>query len=273
MDQRWLKVLVYGNYGKGKTTLAGSSADVPQMRDVLAIDAEAGDLAYEDNPRIQHPDYIEHVRVTTFIQVARVHEFLRSHCIKRDNNDVDGMRRIEAWLKGCNPQDIKEPRRFRTVIIDSLSEVEAYCAYELMKVDEGTVLTGSAEEIDVMRFDEFRKNNMKIQMVVRAFRDLPMHVILVCSQQYTQDERKRFHYGPMMTGKLSGQIQGFVDIVGYLLTGVPDERGIAPRRLYVQPIDIDGQKFDAKNRRAAYPNAYFEDPTMDTIMRGVGLLK
>jgi hypothetical protein len=136
-------------------------------------------------------------------------------------------------------------------------------------VNEGELLTGSSDQIDVARFDEFRKQNMMVLVLVRALRDLPMHVILVCSQQYTQDELKRFHYGPQMTGKLAGQIQGAVDIVGYLRSGVPDETGKAPRRLFVEPVE----RFDAKNRRASFTGSHFDDPSMTSIMRAIGLTK
>jgi AAA domain len=268
-SDRWLKLLVYGPYGVGKTTLAGSSVDVESMRDVLMIDAESGDLVMEENPRIQMADEIEHVRVTNFLQVARVQEFLKAHCVRRDSNDLDGMRKVEAALKGISPDQIQTPRKFRTVIIDSLSEVEQYCMYGLLKVNEGELLTGSSDEIDVARFDEFRKNNMMIQVLVRAFRDLPMHVIFVCSQAYTQDELKRFHYGPRMTGQLSSQIQGFTDVVGYLRAGTPDDQGHQPRRLFVQPIE----RFDAKNRRASFRDSHLEDPTMASLMTAFGLVK
>src|SRR6266404_3979312 len=189
--ERYLKAIIYGPYGVVKSTLVGSSVDVPSMRDVIYIDAESGDMVLNDNPRIKLPDEIEHVRVTNFLQVARVQEFLKSHCARRDSNDVVGMRTVEAMLKGVDPETIGEPRRFRTVVIDSLSEIEAYCMYGLLKVNEGAILTGAADEIDVARFDEFRKNNMMMQVLVRALRDLPMHVIFICAQQYSQDELKR----------------------------------------------------------------------------------
>src|SRR5436190_20227647 len=80
---RWLKMMIYGTYGVGKSTLMGSSVDVPFMRDVLLIDAESGDLALQDNPRVKAVDEIEHVRVTNFLMVARVQEFLKAHCVRR----------------------------------------------------------------------------------------------------------------------------------------------------------------------------------------------
>jgi hypothetical protein len=258
---------VYGQPGAGKSTLMGSSVDVESMRDVLLIDAESGDLVLENNPRIKASAEIEHVRVTNFYQAAQVLSFLRKHTERLVANDEDGLRKTEAWLKGVHPDEIVKPRRFKTVVIDSLTELEAYCMYGLMKVNEGDLLTGAADEVNVARFDEFRKQNMMVQVLVRAFRDLPMHILFVCAQQYSKDETSRFHYGPAMTGKLASQIQGFVDIVGFLRPGGVDETGKAPRRLYVQPID----KFDAKNRRASFKGAFFEDPTFTTIMKELGL--
>lgn len=264
---RWLKMLVYGTYGVGKSTLVGSSVDVASMRDVLLVDAESGDLVLQDNPRIKAPDEIEHVRVTNFVQVARVQEFLRSHCVRRDNNDVNGMRQVEAYLKGVSIEEIKEPRRFKTVIIDSLSEVESMCMSGLLGMKEGEILTGAAADIDVPQWDEYRKNNIMLQTLVRAFRDLPMNILLVCSQQYSQDELKRMHYAPQLTGKLAAQVQGFVDVVGVLRSGTPDESGVAPRRLYVQPFE----RFDAKNRRAVFKGSHITDPVMGSIMKVMGL--
>jgi len=262
-------MLVYGAYGTGKTTLMGSAVDIPGMRDVLLVDAESGDLALHDNPRVKMPDEIEVARVTNFMQVARVQEFLRAHVVRRDKDDVEGMRQVEAYLKGVDVSEIKQPRRFRTVIIDSLSEVESYCMSGLLGLNEGEVLTGAADDVDVARFDEFRKQNIMMQMLVRALRDLPMHVLFACSQQYNQDELKRMHYGPQMTGKLAMQVQGFMDVVGLLKTGTIDETGQAPRRLYVQPVE----RFDAKNRRAAFKGTHLDNPTMTTVFQAFGLDK
>lgn len=269
---RWIKLLVYARHGIGKTTLAGSAADVPEMTDVLFIDAERGDMSLEDNPRIKNIQGISHVNATSHMQVARIQEFLKAHCVQRDNptpENIDKMRKNEAWLRGIDPKDIPEPKKFKTAVVDSLTEVDTYCMYGLMGVNQDQIITGKAEEIAVAQWGEFRKNNMMMQMLIRAFRDLPMHVIFTCQQVYNQDEMKRFHYGPALTGQLARQAQGMVDIVGSLRAAeAPDETGKQPRRLYVQPMD----RYDAKNRRASYKEAFFDDPTMGSIMRAVGLL-
>lgn len=267
--ERWLKMLVYGKHGAGKTDLMGSSVDIPAMRGVLMIDAESGDMTLADSDRIKNKDLINHIRVTSWKQVAKVQEFLKAHCTLRDKKDMEGLKRLQAQVTGEDPKDIEEPIIYNTVIIDSLTEVETYCLYGIMSVDTAKVIDG---EMEVAGWGEFRKNNEMVKLLVRAFRDLPMHVLFVCAEAYNQDEMKKFHYNPALTGKLSSQVQGFVDIVGWLTIGTPVEGKEAPRRLYVQPVS-GGPRFDAKNRRSVFKGAFFEDPTMTTVMKGIGLLK
>lgn len=270
--QRWLKILIYGRHGAGKTELAGSSVDVELMQDVLMIDAESGDTVLEESPRIHNPDKISHIRVTTFKQVAYIHEFLKAYCIARDRNDIAQMKKLYCQVTGHDPKILPDDAvpRYRTVIIDSLTEVEVYCTYGILSIDAGKAMMEG--EMDVAGWPEFRKNNEMVKLLVRAFRDLPMHVIFVCSEGWTQDEQKKFHYSPQLTGKLSAQVQGFVDIVGWMTVGsATADSPEAPRRMYVQPIS-GGPKFDAKNRRPAFSQAFFENPSMSSIMKDIGML-
>lgn len=266
---RWLNFMCYGKPGSGKTTLMGSCVDVEDMRDVLFIDAESGDLAVQENDRIKNPELLikNRIRVTDFKTVAMVHQFLTSHCKFRDENNVQKLREQEAWLRGCSPDEIEEPQRFRTVMLDSISEVDIYCTYGLLGITQDKVLHGESSDIDVARFDEFRKNNQMMQMLCRAFRDLPMHFLASCGRVFAEDELKKRYYSPALTGQLKTQVPGFFDIVGYMEAKTVGDK--VERKLWINPVG----NFEAKNRRSVYKKDYFEDPTMTTIMKGVGLLK
>lgn len=269
---RWLKFLVYGKHGAGKTELAGSAVDCESMRDVILISAESGDTTLEDNARIKHADKLHVVPVTNFKQVAYIQEFLVKYCKARDANNILVMKQLYSQVTGIPVAEITDTGvpRYKTVIIDSLSEVEVYCLYSLLSIDSSKV---EMDGIDVAGWPEFRKNAEMVKLLVRAFRDLPMHVIFVCAEQYTQDDQKRFHYTPQLTGKLSAQVQGFVDIVGWITVGqATQEQPEAPRRVYCQPI-TGGPRFDAKNRRSVFKGAWFENPSMTSIMKDVGLAK
>ncbi|KKL66145.1 hypothetical protein LCGC14_2147940, partial [marine sediment metagenome] len=114
---------------------------------------------------------------------------------------------------------------------------------------------------------EYKRNHSMVSRLVRNLRDLPMHVLMTCARQYVQDDQKRFNYSPQMTGKLAGQVQGFMDLVGYyvLATGTEDE--VLRRRLYVQPVG----RFAAKCRFTSYKGNYFDNPTIGMILKDVGL--
>ena len=73
---RYLKLLVYGDFGVGKTFLAGTSVEVPSMNDILLINAEAGDLTLDSDE--YDFDKISSVRVKDFTTMAKVYEYLKS---------------------------------------------------------------------------------------------------------------------------------------------------------------------------------------------------
>ena len=258
--ERYLKLLIYGNYGVGKTTLACSALDVPSMRDVIMINAEAGDLS------VDNMEGLDAITVTDFRTLGRINEFLKQHCRARDAGDKDELIKMEAFLRGVDEKEIKKPREYHTAILDTLTELEAYCFNQLLGITDTTRLD---EESQSAEWGEYKKNNTMMLRVVRAFRDLPMHVIFTCAEKYNQDETKKYKYTPDMTGKLAKKIQGFMDMVGYYVQGKDGD--VIQRRLYVMP---SGQgKYDAKHRYQTYKGEYFTDPTIGAILKEVGLLK
>lgn len=263
----YLKALIYGDYGMGKTFLAGTSVGVPEMRDVLLINAESGDLTLDSDAYPFH--LIDSVRVKDYKTVGRVFDYLKLHCALRDKVGPEAdqkLRELEALHKGVEASSIKVPRRYRTVIIDSLTEVEVYCMNQLLGVSDATRLD---EEVAGAEWAEYKRNHGMVQRMIRNFRDLPMHVIMTCARNYVQDDQKRFSYSPAMTGKLSSQVQGFMDLVGYLVSLQATEDGQPnPRRLFVQP----GPRHSAKCRFSRFKGNYFDNPSIGGILKTVGLL-
>jgi hypothetical protein len=299
-SHRYFKCLFYGAYGTGKTTLACTAADVDGMEDVLMINAESGTMSVEEAEHIVNREYIDQVRVTNFNEVAAIQDFLTGHCAARDDNKVKTLKALQFRAFRHPPDlivdgaedDVWEPtdedivqdsekfvrdnpitgqreklvqarlRRFRTVIVDSVKEIDTFSIYQLLGMKVDMKLDDKALD-NVAGWDEFRKNNQKMQLLIRAYRDLKMNVIMVTGAKYTQDEKKIMHWAPDLTGQLAYQIQGFVDVVGYLTNGTPEaETGNIPRRLYVQPVGY----FDAKCRISSYRKPHFSNPSMRKIM-------
>ena len=267
---RYMKAIFYGDPGVGKTTLAASSADVPEMNDVLMISFEGGHEVAEDNDNIEMPENIDLVRIHRIEQFQKLYEFLLAHTKMRDRGDEAGLEQLQRATWGIPEGEELEGglKKYKTVIVDSLTEVEAQNLAKAQKLD--AVGIDHAGEVEKAGWDEFRLNNHTMQRIIRAFRDLEMNVLFIVGQSYSQDEMKRYHYSLALTGKLSKQVQGFVDVVGWLVVGAND-KGIPVRRLCVQPHT--GPKADAKNRFSAYKDQFFFDPVMRDLMTKFGLIK
>ena len=252
-EKSYVKIQIYGEYGTGKTTLAGTAQDVPDMANVINIDAEGG------NKVLANRGDIPSVNVRDFDTFSNVYDYLKAHCLFRDNNDVANLKLSEAHFRSINAKDIKEPRIYNTVIIDSLSEVARYCMYKLMNVDiENTKLN----EVPLRpEYAEWNSRQEMMLLLVRKFRDLPMHVIFVCSRQWDKDEFNRRFYAPNIQGKLGNEIQGFMDHVGYYTLETDAETKETHRYLMLQP----GNTFQAKSRFVNFKDSYLTDPVFEDI--------
>jgi len=266
---RWLKLLGYGAYGSGKTRLMGSAAEVPQMRDVLFIDCEAGDLtiATEDDKSYASSAaaYIDVIRVTSFRELARVQEYLKVHCMYRDQGDVVALKALEKKLWPEDQYDPDKPARmYRTAIVDSLSEAETFSMYSILGITDKTRLD---DDVASAEWAEFKRNHSQIQRCIRGFRDLPMHILMTAAAAYVQDDQKRMLWQPALTGKLAKQCQGFMDIVGFMYV-TQGEQGKKIHNLQVQPTP----RIDAKCRFSNFKANGWADATLLKILTDVHLI-
>jgi len=255
LDQHYMKLLVYGDYGAGKTVLAASSDDVPEMKEVLYIDAEAGDLALSDRP------HLDVVRIKKYAELARIYEYLRLHVRLRDEGTPEAyakLAELERRLKGLDTAP-ETPTLYQTVVIDSLTEVQTYLMYSLLGMDPDNWALDA--QPNAAEWGEWRASSDMIQLLARQFRDLPMHVIFVLSQQEIEDKKqllKRIN----LPGKLASKIQGFWDMVGYLVS-LKDGEGITRRRLYLNKVD---NSFQAKHRFRHITVDYVDEPSITKLL-------
>ena len=251
-EKKYIKMLIYGDYGTGKTFFCGTAQDVKEMRNVLNIDAEGG------NKVLANRGDIPSIRVKKFSELSAIFEYLRAHCLFRDTNNTEMLKASEAYFRGVDVKEIKKPRIYNTVMVDSISEVARYCMYDLLGIDIDKVKLD--DQLAQPEYKEWNSLMEKIRLLIRKFRDLPMHTFFVASRQWDKDEQNRQLFTPNVQGKLANEIQGFMDHVGYY-TLEKNEANEVHRFLILQP----GRTYQAKNRFSKFTGVYIQDPIMEDI--------
>ncbi len=260
--QSYLKLLVYGESGVGKTKLVGTSLFVPEMQDVLLLNADVGELTLTSDPDFKSDlDKFAAVRVKDWGQFARVYDYLKAHCAYRESDEEKLKELQDKYMPGS-----KRLYKFKTVIIDSITEVEAFSMNMAMGVQVDGALD---EETPTSNWDEIRQNRSNILRMARQFRDLPMNVLITAGRTMKEDEAKRTSFMPDLTGSLREKLPHYMDVVGYMVVGTRSEGDdkFVVRRLHIQPVG----KWIAKCRFSALKGNFLDDPTIPNIMEGVGL--
>jgi hypothetical protein len=228
-----LNMLIYGRSGVGKTRLAASASEVPEMSPVLLIDVEGGTFSIRD----VYPD-VDVLRVRDWLEMQEVY-----------NQLYDG----------------KHP--YKTVILDSLTEMQKFSMMNIM-IELLKDPRNSDRDPDIPSIREWGKNIEQIRKMVRAFRDLPISTIFTAlvvedKNQKTGAIEKR----PSLSGKLSGEVAGFLDIVSYYYVKPVPITGTTPVQYDQQRLLLSTATEDivAKDRSDRLPTVV-QKPTMAVLL-------
>lgn len=221
-----VNMMIYGDSGAGKTRLLGSCDAVPEMRPILIIDVEGGTLTLSTT----YPE-AEIVRVQSWQEMQNLYDELH---------------------KGDHP--------YRTVGIDSLTEIQKFSMYQIMK---DVVAKDGDRDPDIPGLREWGKNLEQIRRFVRAFRDLPMNTIFTALQVTSKDPKTgTVTTRPGLPGKLSSEVAAFLDIVTYLYVKNRKEGDEIVRKRFLLTGATENQV--AKDRSGRLP-LVIEEPTMREI--------
>lgn len=256
-QERYIKLLIHGAFGAGKTHFAGTARDVDGMGDVLLLDAESGDKTLSAEDRA-----VDRIRVTNFATVNAVTQMLREHLRYRDGtrpDDIEKLVKLEQKYRGG--KKVTTPRRYRTVIFDSLAEFHKLVMNKRLGIDYDNVELD--QEVRDIQWKDWGQASTMIMQMIRVFREMDIHFIAVCPSETKVIEKTGASMtAPMLPGKLSEQVQGQFDVVAYLRSAVDPETKSVGRRLYLEP----GKTFRAKHRMGPTTPAWIDNADMADLM-------
>lgn len=172
------------------------------------------------------------------------------------------------------------PGKYKTVVIDSFSETQAAVLKSIMK---NVTAADSTRDEFMPQFGEWGRLTGIMREIARAYRDLPMNVVITALQREDKDEMTgRVKIRPRLSPTLADELPAFMDAVGYLYTATlkkgevdvegpaEDEEGMTVvRNMLLTPTG----KYAAKLRapKGTNPPEYITDPTFDEVAKLLGL--
>lgn len=196
-----LSIVVHGESGSGKSWFADTS---PGPR--LILDAEGGSRFTPSQPKV----YWDPIAGPPPQGQGTVIVMVR---------DFNTMSTVFDWLNSGQHD-------FQSVVLDSVTELQKRC------ID---ALVGTSQ----MRIQDFGALLREMEALIRKFRDLHMHAtnpipVVVLITTTKMDNQGTFR--PHVQGQLNLSLPYFVDVVGYLHSGLNGETGQMERKLLVTSI-------------------------------------
>lgn len=234
---KYLKIGIIGDPGVGKTFLAGTIEDAVQVKRALMIDVEGGSMTIAGRD-------IDVIRVTSWSDLQSIYKELYAMCFS------------DSW----------DGPMYDAVIIDTLTELQKM---SMMQIMAEVVADKSDRDPYVPAQREWGKSQEQIRRLVRAFRDLPLHVIFTFHGKDDQDPTTgEVKVRPSLPGKLAAEVAGFLDVLGYLAVRSLPKAGDNPNKEMVDTRVILFQptgKYTAKDRSGKLGNVMV-NPTMPIIL-------
>lgn len=254
-----MNILIYGLYGDGKTHLLGTMDSLPRWLtgDILLITGEKGSQVLpEDNS-------ISVKSISDYEGLCQAYEFLKTHIElwkKGDKKNLIKLQRI--FFNIPDVVKIEEPAFFGTFLLDSLTEVQQFSKYSLIDVDLDKP-SAMLELPETMRIQDWGSIKDMLFILLRMFRDLEMHKVMIAQEEFRQLADGSKEYSPGLQGSAKQHVHGFFNAVLRYKKIVNPATEEITRRLFFEPIG----NFSAKHRYRDFNELFIDNPTFLDIVQ------
>lgn len=228
-----LNILLYGPPNAGKTHLAATAQDVPEMSPCIHLGFEQGLLT------VAYRDKYEAKEIRTIDEFERITKIIQT-------------------------DQASDKPIYKTLIVDNATEVQNLDIDTVMRWAKKTARNPESVDIDVPSQREWGKIGKRLRRCVVALRDLPMHTIWTAWEGEWIDDADITHYFPKLSGHMKLEFSGYFDIVGRLQmrTKKIDSKDVAYQTMQV--METTRVKAKWRNKPEEVPSI-IEMPTMQQI--------
>jgi len=219
-NMKYFRLLVYGPTGAGKTYLMGGVADVPELCPFLFCDSDMGTMSISDRD-------IEVVPIKTIDDIENVSRYVKAH-----------------------------PGEYKTVIWDGLTASYNQVMRTRMVDPERT----DKEDPYVPSQRDWGHGTFRMRLALAMLQAAPVNFLATAMVDIRKDEfTGMFVIRPGLSNKLSREVGGLFDIVGYLKA----KKKIKEKMRVLQLEPLGGKA--AKNRSTFRLPDMLEKPHMHIL--------
>lgn len=229
----WLNGIFIGEPGAGKTYLYGTITDWPEeFLPALLVDLDGGTDTLRFKTQIQRTKPIR-----SLAQLQALYDEISADCSKTGGY-------------------------YKSICLDNISELQKMDMNEVMLEAKRTANNPDNVDIHVPSPREWGKNNERMRIIIRAFRDLPCHTICMAHSQEREDKTTKVdRIWPGMPGQMRHEILGFFSVGGYI--SIYEDGGEVKRQIQFKKT----RKVQARDRFQVLPDVMMDNPTLPQIWK------
>jgi hypothetical protein len=232
-EASFLKAMIFGPEGGGKTHLIGTAQLDPRTSPLVVIDFEGGRQTLRGLPGVKV------IPITESADLEAVIKYLR-----------------------------KNEKGFKSVAIDSLTEVNISSL--LWSLDDTSF---NRDDEDALTMRDYGKVLIQIRRFMRHLKNLPMHVFYIAGQEEVKAPKGKTVFKPMFEGSLAKEAPYIPDVVAHLsmeeyevtVDGVKRKR----RRRVLLLRDIPEYGIKVRTPWGVQAPATIENPTVGKLLDAV----